>query len=87
MDKNELPDGLEISDAIKIDSDLIMKGGSAVYAPSGDILLEPQYGNRAIYYLDLDLSKNTAERMNLATSGHYQRHDLFSYSINKNRIY
>ena len=87
MDKNELPDGLEISDAIKIDSDLIMKGGSAVYAPSGDILLEPQYGNRAIYYLDLDLSKNTAERMNLATSGHYQKHDLFSYSINKNRIY
>jgi len=86
MNKSELPHALEVSDTIDSDSDLIMKGGSAVYAPSGDILLEPQYGDRVIYYVELDLSKNIAERMNLATSGHYQRHDLFKYSVDRNRL-
>jgi nitrilase len=85
MEESELPESLELSDAIDNDSPLIMKGGCSVYAPSGDIILEPQYGDRDIYYVDLDLSKNIAERMNLATSGHYQRHDLYKYSVDKTR--
>jgi predicted amidohydrolase len=85
MEKSELPVGLELSQVISDKSTLLMKGGCAAYAPSGDIILEPQYGNRDIYYVDLDLTKNIAERMNLSTSGHYQRHDLYKYEVDKGR--
>jgi hypothetical protein len=86
MNKSELPSGLKLSETIKDDSPLLMKGGCAVYGPSGDILMAPQYGDRDIYYIDINLSKNIAERMNLATSGHYQRHDLYKYSVDKERL-
>jgi len=86
MNVSELPDGLTISDEIELNDDLLMKGGCAIYGPDGSIILEPQYGQREIFYADLDLRSNVKEKMNLATSGHYQRHDLYSYSVNKERV-
>lgn len=86
MDIKELPESLSISDKIKLEGNLIMKGGCAIYGPDGSVILEPQYGQREIFYQDLNLKSNIKEKMNLATSGHYQRHDLFDYSVNRNRI-
>lgn len=86
MNVDELPNELEVSESINIGTGQIMKGGCAVYAPTGEILLAPQYGERDIFYVDMDLKSNIAERMNLSTSGHYQRHDLYKYSVNKNRL-
>jgi predicted amidohydrolase len=86
MDVEELPSELEVSESINIGNCQIMKGGCAVYAPTGEVILEPQYGERDIFYVEMDLKSNIAERMNLSTSGHYQRHDLYKYSVDKSRI-
>lgn len=87
MSAIEIPTGLEISKQISVDSDgLIMKGGSSIYGPDGIIIMTPQYGSREMFVQELDLTKNTLERMNLSVSGHYQRHDIFNYQINKERI-
>jgi predicted amidohydrolase len=86
MDVEELPSELEVSESINIGNGQIMKGGCAVYAPTGEVILEPQYGERDIFYVEMDLKSNIAERMNLSTSGHYQRHDLYKYSVDKSRI-
>ncbi len=86
MKAKELPKQISISSAITLDEDgLVMKGGSAIYGPDGSTILSPQYGFSKIIIQELDLGKNLLERMNLSVSGHYQRHDIFNYSVDKSR--
>jgi nitrilase len=87
MAVEELPKELTLSKEIRLDEDgLIMKGGAAIYAPNGDVILAPQYGNREMIVQELNLSINRGEHMNLSVSGHYQRPDVFSYHVNKKRL-
>lgn len=66
--------------------EFVLNGGSCVVGPDGSYLMEPQFDIGGILYVDLpSLKTNTAERMNLATSGHYQRWDIFDFKINKKR--
>lgn len=86
MERNELPSGLQISDKLTDQiGNYLLRGGSAVYDSQGNSIIDPIYDERKIIYSDLDLSKNIKDRMNLAVSGHYQRHDVFRLGINKNR--
>ena len=86
MHMNELPNGMNISDSIKIDSTgLLLKGGSAIYGPDGEPIIKPVYNERKVIYSELDLRTNTKEYMNLAVSGHYQRPDIFGFEVNKKR--
>lgn len=66
--------------------EFVLNGGSCVVGPDGFYLMEPQFDIGGILYVDLpSLKTNTAERMSLATSGHYQRWDIFDFKINKKR--
>jgi predicted amidohydrolase len=66
--------------------EFMLNGGSCVVGPDGSYLMEPKFDVGGILYVDLpSLKTNTAERMNLATSGHYQRWDIFDFKINKKR--
>jgi len=86
MHKDELPNGMELSDAIEPDaSGLLLRGGSAIYGPDGEPIVEPLYNERKLILAELDLSKNTKEYMNLAVSGHYQRPDIFNFEVHKKR--
>lgn len=85
MHRNELPKGLELSETVDKGQDYLLKGGSAIYGPDGEYIMEPLYEKKEMIIRELDLSKNTGERMNLSVSGHYQRHDVFDYTVNKIR--
>lgn len=64
----------------------VLNGGSCVIGPDGFYLLEPQFNNNGIIYVEIpSLASNIVERMNLATSGHYQRWDIFDFQVNKKR--
>lgn len=64
----------------------VLNGGSCVIGPDGFYLLEPQFNKNGIIYVEIpSLDSNIAERMNLATSGHYQRWDIFDFQVNKKR--
>lgn len=66
--------------------EFVLNGGSCVVGPDGFYILEPQFDVDDVIYVDLpDLQTNTAEKMNLSTSGHYQRWDIFDLKINKKR--
>ncbi|MDA3905453.1 MAG: carbon-nitrogen hydrolase family protein [Bacteroidales bacterium] len=68
--------------------EFVLNGGSCVVGPDGSYLMEPQFDIGGILYVDLPSMKtNISERMNLATSGHYQRWDVFDFKINKEREY
>ena len=65
----------------------VLNGGSCVIGPNGQFLLQPQYEKEETIYFDLPpLNTLIKERMNLATSGHYQRPDIFKLKVNKKRI-
>ena len=64
----------------------LLNGGSCVFVLKGESILDPQYETEEIIYVDLPGTKHLAgERMNLAVSGHYQRHDVFDLKINRKR--
>ncbi len=66
--------------------EFVLNGGSCVVGPDGYYLMEPQFDLGGILYVNLpSLKTNTAERMNLSTSGHYQRWDVFDFNVNKKR--
>lgn len=70
----------------KVLPEFVLNGGSCVIGPDGFYILNPQFAVGSILYLELpSLKTNTAERMNLSTSGHYQRWDIFDLKINKKR--
>ena len=65
----------------------VLNGGSCIFAPNGDVVLPAQFGMGGILYHELeDMQKYIyKERMALDTSGHYQRTDVFNFSINFER--
>jgi nitrilase len=88
LHKSSIPNYINLKDEIKDkQSKYILDGGSCVIDPNGNFILEPQYEVEDIIYVDLPPLKDLyTERMNLATSGHYQRPDVFSFKVDKRRL-
>lgn len=84
---DDLPGELKLNDQLVNDiTQLLLKGGSCIYAPDGSCLLEPQSErDETILFEIRDIHKTVRERMNLDVSGHYNRPDVFTLGINKNR--
>jgi len=87
MKASETPATLPLPKQLKKQKDeYVMRGGSSVIGPNGEFLLDPQYDYDGILYCELPpVSSLTKEKMNLATSGHYNRYDVFDFSVNKKR--
>lgn len=79
----ELPEHLELSGRLQSDLDqYILNGGSCIIGPDGQFLLDPQFDVEGIIYHQIeDPEKCIRERMTLDVSGHYQREDVFSFSL------
>lgn len=86
MHVNEFPSELSISPDIDIpDSQLLMRGGSAVYDSQGQFILPQTYENRGIIIIEINTDSIIPDKMNLDVSGHYQRSDVFSLKVDKHR--
>jgi predicted amidohydrolase len=83
----DLPPGLKLRDDLgKEPGQLILKGGSCIYAPDGTCLLEPQLDREETILFEIrDIDATVRERMNLDVSGHYNRPDIFELKINRER--
>ena len=88
LKKSSIPDYLELkADLMENGSEYILDGGSCVIDPNGNFILEPQYEREEIILVGLPpLHDLYTERMNLATSGHYQRPDVFTFKVDKRRM-
>ena len=66
-------------------SDLLLRGGSAIYGPDGAALAGPCFDEETILHASLDLTQIARESMTLDVSGHYARPDVFTLTVNRTR--
>ena len=79
----QIPSELKLPDHLKDHPETqILNGGSCIIGPDGQYIVEPQFGLEELIVAEIDLGKTTEESMTLDTSGHYQRPDVFNFSVN-----
>lgn len=83
MRASELPDELELIEALKQESDtFVLNGGSAIIAPDGSLLAGPVFNEEVILTAEIDLSRIAEENLALDVTGHYSRPDIFDFKMN-----
>jgi nitrilase len=84
MRARDLPAELEPApDRFSSPDDFVLRGGSTVIAPNGDLLAGPIYDEETILFADLPLARIREESMNLDVSGHYARPDCFDFTVRR----
>lgn len=63
----------------------LLAGGSCIIGPDAQYIVEPVYEQETILYADLPLSRLYEERMTLDVAGHYQRRDVFGFTVDRDR--
>jgi len=62
---------------------VLIRGGSAIYGPLGEVLAEPVYGREAAILADIDLGSIARGKYDFDAVGHYARPDIFSLHIDR----
>ena len=64
-----------------IAGDVLIRGGSMIVSPLGEILAAPVYDQEAVLVADLDLRDIARGKYDLDVAGHYARPDIFELRI------
>ncbi len=80
MKASDLPRGLRLA---RPAPKMLLRGGSAIYAPDGRCLVGPVFSKEELVMADLDLREVDREKMTLDVSGHYSRPDVFEYTVKR----
>lgn len=69
--------------ALGDDPDLVLlRGGSMIVAPLGEVLVGPDYSPETILYAEIDPDEVVRGKYDFDVAGHYSRPDVFSLSVN-----
>ncbi|MFD0986329.1 carbon-nitrogen hydrolase family protein [Methyloligella solikamskensis] len=60
-------------------------GGTVIVAPTGELIAEAASGEETIVTAEIDLAAVRGERQNFDVSGHYNRPDVFDFSVSRRR--
>lgn len=78
----DYPDDYPLDDNPPPDA-ILMRGGSCVVAPLGNILAGPVFDREIILTAELDLGDIPRGRLDFDAVGHYARPDVFSLTVNE----
>jgi len=74
--RDDYPD--DYATALEPDAEgALIRGGSVIVDPLGDVLAGPVYGRECVLVADVDLQRRTASHLDLDVVGHYARPDVF----------
>lgn len=62
---------------------VLMRGGSCVFGPLGQILAAPHFEGETILMAELDMAEIARGKYDLDTTGHYARPDIFRLHVNQ----
>jgi nitrilase len=63
--------------------ELVIRGGSCIVGPLGDLLAGPQYGDECVLVADLDRADLARAKFDFDVVGHYARPDVFRLEVNE----
>jgi predicted amidohydrolase len=82
MRVKDMPDELRLTPELDANPEsILLYGGSTIFGPDGEYVVEPLCEKEDIIIADLDLDALDRERMTLDVSGHYNRSDLFTFRV------
>jgi nitrilase len=61
---------------------VLLRGGSMIVAPLGEVLAGPAYGAETILYADIDPAEVVRGKYDFDVVGHYARPDVFQLAVN-----
>jgi nitrilase len=64
----------------------VMRGGSMIVSPTGEVLAGPVHDCETELYADIDLSTLTRSNLDFDVCGHYSRPDIFELNVNTKAI-
>ena len=76
------PQDLALYDELADLPEELCRGGSAIVDPFGEYVCPPLYGKEGLLYADLDLRKIHQGHLDFDVVGHYNRPDVFAFSVN-----
>jgi nitrilase len=82
MTTDDLPDGYNGGPMVENTKELI-KGGSTIIAPRGDILAEAVYGKECVITAEIDLNHIPRGKYDFDAVGHYGRPDVFTLTVDE----
>lgn len=62
---------------------LLMRGGSVIVSPLGQILVGPDFSGETILYADIDLGEVVRGKYDFDVVGHYARPDIFQLTVDE----
>jgi nitrilase len=62
---------------------VLLRGGSCIVAPTGELVVEPDYTGPRLLTADLDLGEIPRGKFDLDVVGHYARADVFSLRVDE----
>ncbi|OGA31453.1 MAG: nitrilase [Betaproteobacteria bacterium RIFCSPLOWO2_12_FULL_64_23] len=80
--KKDFPDTVRVSLGDSPEA-VLMRGGSAIVNPLGQVLAGPHFGSETILTADLDLKDIGRGKFDFDVTGHYSRPDVFQLSVNE----
>lgn len=83
FEKSMYPPDLALIDELAGLPDELCRGGSAIVDPFGDYVCEPLYGAEGVLYAELDLNQIHQGHLDFDAVGHYNRPDIFKFSVNE----
>lgn len=79
LERSHLPSSL--TPEVSSDSQVLIRGGSAIISPLGEFLAGPVYGQECILTSELDLRDIIRGKYDLDVAGHYHRSDIFHFDV------
>jgi nitrilase len=71
------------TDRLPASQQTLIRGGSCIIGPLGQVLAGPKYGEECILTADLDLADLPRARFDFDVVGHYARPDVFRLEVNE----
>lgn len=80
--RSDYPDSYPIAPAMEPEN-ILIRGGSCIIGPMGEILAGPVYDEEAVLTADCDPGDIARAKFDFDVSGHYSRPDVFQLKVNE----